>query len=353
MNALVGSVIRASVNLGCFFAAFAACALTIHRLLPFPDIYAVQAKVAWLAQHPDDYDTIFIGTSRIYHQLIPSIFDKLTAERGVPTKSFNAAVDGMRPPEDAYVLDEILKSPHPRLRWVFLESGAVRVAVDPRKRGTNRNVYWHDGERLATLWSEGLQVRKESKHLRNKIRDFLGSLSLDLVEHTGLYLQNMSNFGRASSPLQHWLHPHWPAIYWPPLGPQQDGFARIADRTQLQGKALLEFRAAMTSTKKRPPVEDYGSQASQAAMQTMLLKITAAKATPVLLIPPTLSYKNFRPKPDAQPPAPVFNFSDLNKYPELYNEPVRLDTDHLNTAGAEIFTRLVADRFAEWAHANP
>ena len=61
-------------------------------------------------------------------------------EKGVPTKSFNVAVDGMRPPEDAYFFDQILKL-HPKgLRYVFLELDSVCVPVDPNKRGTSRNV---------------------------------------------------------------------------------------------------------------------------------------------------------------------------------------------------------------------
>ena len=67
----------------------------------------------------------------------------------------------------------------------------------------------------------------------------------------------------------------------------------------------------------------------------------------LLVTPTTLASKNFRPAPGTESDAAVSNFSDPEKYPLLYEEKVRLDTDHLNTPGAVIFTRLVAERFAE------
>ena len=35
------------------------------------------------------------------------------------------------------------------------------------------------------------------------------------------------------------------------------------------------------------------------------------------------------------------------KYPELYELKYRVDTSHLNAAGTEVFTRILANRFGE------
>jgi hypothetical protein len=42
----------------------------------------------------------------------------------------------------------------------------------------------------------------------------------------------------------------------------------------------------------------------------------------------------------------MLDFSDPARYPELYDPRHRYDSDHLNLAGAEMFSRLLAARIA-------
>ncbi len=337
----------ALANAGSFFAAFLLACLVIHPLLPIPNINQVQAKLEWIKAHPEGFDTLFIGTSRIYHHILPSRFDQLMAERGVPTHSFNAGIDAMRAPEDAYMLDQILRLHRGQLRWVFLESNAVRPLIDEDKRNTNRLVYWHDWERLSILFHEEFDDRKESKHLRGVIKN-LWDPAGEFLAHAGIFVQNTVNYGRGCAPLGNWLNPDFAPIDWRPLGPKEDGFAEIPlPKADEMTKNLAELRRDITLRRQRPTVPDDGSAASQAALRTMLKKIAEAHATAVLIIPPTTASKVFRPVPGSAT-APLFDFCNLEKYPELYEERVRLDTSHMNTAGAEIFTRLLADQFAGW-----
>ncbi len=68
----------------------------------------------------------------------------------------------------------------------------------------------------------------------------------------------------------------------------------------------------------------------------------------MLVVPPTTSKRNFYPTEARAKKTIVLDFCDLEKFPELYEHRYRLDTDHLNTAGAEVFTRIFAK---EWADA--
>src|SRR5947207_214119 len=63
-------------------------ALVIAPWLPVQDIPAAGEKIRYLSLHGNDYDTIFVGSSRVNFQVLPSIFDRATAESGRPTKSF-------------------------------------------------------------------------------------------------------------------------------------------------------------------------------------------------------------------------------------------------------------------------
>ncbi len=338
------SAAKGFLNIAIFVAMLALACLGIHALLPVAPVSMVQAKLEHLKEHIGDYDTLFIGSSRIYHQIIPSLFDRLTAERGMKTSSFNAAVDGMRPPEDAYFFDEIRRYKPPHLRWVFIELGAVRVPLDPAKRGTNRIVYWHDWERLALIFQQATDVKK-SRHLYGTLKSLREPMG-DFCEHLGLFFENMGNLGRASYFVEHLIHPTWPWVWTPPLGPTKDGFVEI-DRTQMSDTDRQTYEKMVTARRAHPAGVDYSSPASQDALQRLMRRIEALGATPVLIIPPTTAGKNFRPQPGPGKEPIILDYSDMDQYPALFDEKNRLDTDHLNTAGAEVFTHLVVDQFTQ------
>ena len=48
---------------------------------------------------------------------------------------------------------------------------------------------------------------------------------------------------------------------------------------------------------------------------------------------------------NAPPGSPLFSFDDLVRYASLYDEENRMDAEHLNVRGAEIFSRTLAQEF--------
>ena len=48
---------------------------------------------------------------------------------------------------------------------------------------------------------------------------------------------------------------------------------------------------------------------------------------------------------NAPPGSPLFSFDDLVRYAALYDEANRMDAEHLNARGAEIFSRTLAREF--------
>ena len=63
-----------------FLATFAASCGVLGRCLPFPEIPLVRDKIEYLARHGDDYDVLFLGSSRVHCQIMPSIFDRIAGE---------------------------------------------------------------------------------------------------------------------------------------------------------------------------------------------------------------------------------------------------------------------------------
>jgi len=69
-------------------------------------------------------------------------------------------------------------------------------------------------------------------------------------------------------------------------------------------------------------------------------------AEPILFLAPTSSGVVFHPSHEV---APLFDFSDPAQWPALFEPRYRADIGHLNSAGAEVFTRALAERFFPFA----
>ena len=94
---------------------------------------------------------LFIGSSRIYFQISPAIFDRVTRESGLPTRSFNFGIGGMYLPESAYLLEQILNLKPRNLRWVFIEYDELQTRWSPENQTSRRALYWGDWKRVSLL----------------------------------------------------------------------------------------------------------------------------------------------------------------------------------------------------------
>ena len=107
----------------------------------------MSSNLRFFQQHRDDFDTVFIGSSRFRHQISPAIFDRTMREAGLPTRTFNFGINGMVPPEDGYVLERLLGARPRHLKWVFIELEELQTKRVPEAEGTRRSLYWHDLKR--------------------------------------------------------------------------------------------------------------------------------------------------------------------------------------------------------------
>jgi hypothetical protein len=208
-------------------------------------------------------------------------------------------------------------------------------------------VYWHDWDRLVLLFREAFNFNWPHhphgiyRALRNPVPDFL--------EHLEIFVQNMSNAGRGAFLSGRLSDPTAPNVYWKPLGKDGDGFLEVMDRQHLNPATQKDYEEMLAIRRTQPARPDFASDISQDAIWQIIRKIEAIGATPVLIVAPTTTGRSFYPRPrDGDSPL-VLDFTDLKRYPELYDEQYRLDTDHLNTPGAIIFTRLLVEQFEEVA----
>jgi hypothetical protein len=323
-----------------FVVGFAFTASLIGYHLPWPDVPAVTPKLRYFAQHRNEFDTLFIGSSRIYHQVLPSVFRRTGAGAWRPDESFNLGIAGMRPPEDSYVFDEVRKLKPQKLRWVFIEAGGLRFSIDREKRGTIRAVYWHDLERTLLLLYFGATHRSDWSG-----EDFLNTGAI-VADHLGLFMRRLSNIGRADFLAAKLITHKKPKLHLRPVGDKRDGFRPTGQPEEIREEERKNLEREVAMLEFEPSEIRYDRIASQVAVDRLFRRIRKMGAEPVLVIPPTTSGSRFYPAPWIQPEVLVLDYADPKRYPELFEARHRLDPTHLNVAGGKIFTKLLARDFA-------
>ena len=168
--------IHALANSAIAVTTFLITCVGLHAVLPFPEIDGgVSEKFRFFSAHKDEFDTLFIGSSRIYFQISPAIFDRVTRESGLPTHSFNFGIGGMYLPESSYLLEQILNLKPRNLRWVFIEYDELQTKWSPENQTSRRALYWADWKRVSPLLRKLTDAGADPLWLPNpgKLRDIV------------------------------------------------------------------------------------------------------------------------------------------------------------------------------------
>jgi hypothetical protein len=323
-------------------AAFVATSAVIHSFLPPLIPKGVAAKLEFFAQHKDEFDTLFVGTSSIYYSVSPEIFDQTTRTNGLPTRTFNFGIDAMHPPENFYVLDQILKTQPRHLKWVFLETANVETKLH-KVLGTERAVYWHDWPRTALALRKALNPRDETRWSIKASR--LWVARRDLAAHLTLFTQRFGNVGRGTD------------LFFPQdrkaegnleLGPKRDGYRLAGHAMTAEDATSFQKRLAEEIAQARPrPLDSFADE----AYRSYAARFRGIGAAPLFVVPPLIFQSPFSFR--GSPPGPLLSFNDARTYPMLFDTKVRIDDAHLTREGAEEFTHLLAQEFVRTIGATP
>jgi hypothetical protein len=321
-----------------FLLGLALAALGLQALAPAPRIAIVTPKLTYLDERGDDYDVLFLGSSRTYRQILPELFDRLMTEAGHPVRSFNLGIDGMRPPEDTFVLEHALKHRRKPLRWVFVECNPLRLSMRDEDRGTLRATYWHDTPRTATLFRRAFLADEKKRNWKDRSKQVLEAWP-DFYEHAEYWFQNSVELGRGNWVLENYLFDgKLPAIPTYDLGARKDGYRPSESPEHMNAAQLAAYEKELASMREKPPRIDHADPVSQDELRAKRQLIERAGARMVLLIPPFTSNRFFHPKPGPDAPL-LLNFSSPEQYPALFAPENHADSGHVNRAGAEIYTR--------------
>ncbi|HEY3901851.1 MAG TPA: hypothetical protein VGM54_24775 [Chthoniobacter sp.] len=330
----------------CFVAGLVLASFAIGRCLPFPDVPGIRQKLAWLGKHGDDFDVVFIGSSRVEQQIIPEEFDRTAASLGHPVRSFNAGMAAMVPPEDSYVLEQILQRPHRRLRWVFLEIMPLGGQFDAALAGTGRMDYWHDIRRMELLTQRAIEdvsrTWERPKTAQSRYEE-LSHIAQGWSGHLQSFVTRGTNLGRGSVLLTSHFRHGKKTTHYDDAGPRHDGWVP-AKPLFMSGKLLDDYERQFAALSGNPS-RHTADPLSEDALRSNIELLRRHGIETILFLPPTLANSQFFPTGSLRG-VPVFDFSDIDRYPELYATGNHKDGVHLNLAGAEIFSRELASLFA-------
>ncbi len=351
------TLIHAVANSAIAATAFLITCIGLHAVLPFPEIDGgVSQKFRFFAAHKDEFDTLFIGSSRIYFQISPAIFDRVTRESGLPTHSFNFGIGGMYLPESAYLLEQILKLKPRNLRWVFIEYDEMQTKWSAENQTSRRALYWADWKRVSLLLRKLTDTGIGPLWLPSptKLRDIVlrqkdekNTRSL-LTFYATQVERNYTNVARAADVLDYLLGRDTNERRASYLGVASDGYVTRPNRMSPSQAAAYErgLAAAMAQSSTRA-LSPYALEAYRQCAQ----EVRNIGATPIFLITPSTTQINIATESTGIPGV-VMAFNNPRTYPSLYRTSVRRDGQHLTKPGAEEFTRLVAANFVELARAG-
>ncbi len=356
---------RATVrNLAVFLAAFAAFQCVVDRVAsPFPGADKIEKKFAYFAAHKDEFDFVFIGSSRVTNQISPRVFDQAMAAAGRPCRSINLGYAAMFLPESALLIDRV-RALHPaRLRGMLVELSNPTPRHDAQHPLMAREIYWHGPVGTALACAAVLTESSPGYSGAERREQFWRQLSIqarcslhlgsgpDLTEHLRTVRRR-----RVSA-----RHPSRQV-----LGPDGDGFSPLTTRlgqgepggSFKTGGSAVDLRSFQDSVvtlraeeiaPPKPTPRTFARTAGQSILRALLERqasaLQAAGIEPVYFIGPGTTREEPFLDLAARGIVPrLLAFNDPTAYPELYQPEVRADRYHLNAQGAELLTRLLVRR---------
>ena len=298
----------------------------------------------------DEIQTLFLGSSRIYRHLDPSVFDTTFAEHGLDMRSFNVGVPGMRTLE-ALTTMRWLFDRHPgRLRWLVVDADAegLPLFIGDDNLLSERVVRWHGLRNLPVILAAvaatdepgSRRILTAAGHLQatafriGRVGRGLGWIDALVgrtppevpIENRG-YLSLEEELRSASTPARRAaVEDRWNQLHDRPQNYRRimARLARSSPNGELTDALDLELLGALQSE-----ADNHGIE--------VLFVIDARPNRR-----PTLVYAF-----ESGVVERLLRFDDPDAFPELYDPDNRFDIHHLDRASARDYTRRIAAHLLE------
>lgn len=316
--------------------AVAFLATTRCFIPPHPEDEILRAKLDHLTRHADDYDGVFLGSSRIHRGFVPAEFERSTRAAGRPLRIFNFGLLYGRPHELDTLLRELLD--RHRFRYVFIEVMDWSPSINGDLADQERTIRWHTAGQtvsaIRTTWVSSSPLLQKG---------------LRTLEHAGHFLKRSVNFGGGVPWLASWFDDGTRHAVWQRVVADGDGFVpyeRESDPMyekehrefveQLVPDYLREIAEIDSANGEAGSLDGFNVRA-QSEQQAL---VRNAGAIPIFVIPNVrVGTPDWHRLDDEGVVDHLVTLNHVAAFPELYAVENRFDRRHLNTAGAIAFTQ--------------
>jgi hypothetical protein len=317
-----------------FIPLFAAGIIGDHLRNPYYGNKVHSQKINILKEHAGEFNTVFMGSSRVYRQLNPELFDSLLTHLNLHT--YNLASPASFNPESYFLYEQLLEEDNLQLKYAILEIapmadiGVVNVA-------SQKSFYWQSVNSLQYCYDYLQKSRLPSGERTNVISKYLLSYLIGKLD--------LTRFSVSESKKEE--------ITYNLLKTSRDGYMALDDDPN-SSRRLVKFGSDTTVAQKRInaasfiSTRDYTKQFNQAhfAKLTELKEKSRLKGiTLKFLIPPKLSSYSELMALRQQMPDDVIELASYAQYPEFYLSRYTFDEGHLNKTGSKLLTATLAEKF--------
>jgi hypothetical protein len=309
------------------------------RLLPVfwahPD---AEAKLEYWKERKQDYNTLFIGSSRIFHHVVPSRFDSLANAAGYKISSFNLGVAAFPMPQSFTMTSQVLEEA-PGLKHVFIEVTPVYFTVARELINTPKNYYWYDYRHMMLLCrhinAEKMGAKKKRELCREHVLSwveknmFVGGAqtvftSMVTGEEAWVKKQCATDAGFISFEAEKKSGPY-----------KTETIVRrkefLKDTTILEKRRAIARQGAFGRKTIRTPYADYIGE--------LYKDFTARGVKVYFVITPRLgTYAGLQEMLAKVPQESIIDLSSPDQFPGFYSFENSFDRGHMNTMGAKLFT---------------
>jgi len=355
-------MLRRSLNVLVFALAFVLTAWTIRRVAPMPDVLVVKDKLEYFADHKDEFQALFCGSSRTNSGLDPEVFDATLRENGITARSFNLGVPAMMPPEQFWMIDEVLAQRPRSLRWIFIELLPLQLHTIGAEETspTIRDVYWRGWRETAiclrAVWHDAGADRAKPlgvpegwdgapKELWKRCAKVIPPAMATWIRFAGGAGAHLALFARCQSNIGLF------ARMEEELGEDTSSLETrgFMPRSEvIEGEALERYETVLQKLEHAPPLPP--DPVAARAYGELLARVRRHGVTPVCFTTPTSLRRDFYPSPP--PGEPLLAYNDPQRYGVLYEPGSRRNVDHLNKTGAAQLTRLLGLDFVSLVQRN-
>ena len=120
---------------------FASTMLRDLEVLPFWGWSAQKIEV--MRSHGEDYDTVFLGSSRLQYAAMPEVFDSRSGELGRPTSSYSLCFSGTRMLDNVRILDWLIVNKPRNLNRVIVELHTTSQEIRETQWMTDQEIQMH------------------------------------------------------------------------------------------------------------------------------------------------------------------------------------------------------------------